>query len=107
MFTTNPHPSPQHMQWLVALHHMPTSVTALSCLSSLDSHRPSAGWLPQQLQQQLRSCSVVSGEDSHDDFKPKYKQEPVGEGDVDAVIKQDINSNKVFIYMKVRCSSIG
>jgi hypothetical protein len=62
----------------------------------------SAGWLPQQLQQQLRSFSVVSGDDSHDDFKPKYKQEPVGDGDVDAVIKHDINSNKVFIYMKVR-----
>ncbi|KAF6255947.1 hypothetical protein COO60DRAFT_1702577 [Scenedesmus sp. NREL 46B-D3] len=59
-----------------------------------------AGWLPQQLQQRLRSFSVVAGEDSHDDFKPKYKQEPVDEGDVDAAIKQDINGNKVFIYMK-------
>jgi hypothetical protein len=60
---------------------------------------PAAGWLPQQLQQ-LRCFSVVSGEDSHDDFKPKYKQEPVAAEDVDSVIKQDINSNKVFIYMK-------
>ncbi|WIA19076.1 hypothetical protein OEZ85_003730 [Tetradesmus obliquus] len=58
-----------------------------------------AGWLPQQLQQ-LRSFAVVSGDDSHDDFKPKYKQEPVAAEDVDAVIKQDIGSNKVFIYMK-------
>jgi hypothetical protein len=63
-----------------------------------------AGWLPQQLQQ-LRSFSIVSGDDSHDDFKPKYKQEPVAADDVDSVIKQDIGSNKVFIYMKASASA--
>eukprot|EP00775_Hariotina_reticulata_P005021 gene5021-5262_t len=50
--------------------------------------------------QQLRRYAVVSGEDSHDDFKPHYKQEPVPEPDVDDQIKKDISSHQVFIYMK-------
>eukprot|EP00878_Enallax_costatus_P003499 GHUV01003713.1.p1 GENE.GHUV01003713.1~~GHUV01003713.1.p1 ORF type:complete len:158 (+),score=50.86 GHUV01003713.1:191-664(+) len=53
-------------------------------------------YLPQL--QQLRQLAVVSGEDTHDDFKPKYKQEPVN--DAEEQIKQDISSNDVFIYMK-------
>jgi len=52
--------------------------------------------------QQLRRFAVVSGEDSHDDFKPQYKQEPVPEPDVNGQIKEDISSHQVFIYMKVR-----
>jgi hypothetical protein len=43
---------------------------------------------------------VVSGDDSHDDFKPQYKGEAVD--DAAATIKGDITSNQVFIYMKVR-----
>lgn len=41
----------------------------------------------------------MSGEDSHDDFKPKYKAEPAS--DVNSTIENDINSHDVFIYMKV------
>ena len=53
-----------------------------------------------QLQQQLqRHFAVVSGQDSHDDFKPKYKAEPVD--DVTSTIQNDISSHDVFIYMKV------
>lgn len=52
--------------------------------------------------QQLRRFAVVSGDDSHDDFKPHYKQEPVPEPDVDDQIKKDISSHQVFIYMKVQ-----
>jgi hypothetical protein len=52
------------------------------------------------LQQRLqRSFAVVSGEDSHDDFKPKYKSEPAS--DVNTTIENDIKNNDVFIYMKV------
>jgi hypothetical protein len=39
-------------------------------------------------------------DETHDDFKPKYKQEPVN--DVEAAIEADIASHPVFIYMKVR-----
>jgi hypothetical protein len=52
------------------------------------------------LQQQLRrSYAVVSGEDSHDDFKPKYKSQPAS--DINSTIEKDIKSHEVFIYMKV------
>lgn len=40
-----------------------------------------------------------TGEETHDDFKPKYKQQPAN--DVEEQIKKDVSSNKVFIYMKV------
>ena len=39
--------------------------------------------------------------DTHDDFKPKYKQEPVS--DAEATIKTDIAGHDVFVYMKVAC----
>lgn len=52
----------------------------------------------QQLQQ-LRQFAVVAGDDTHDDFKPKYKQEPVD--NVKEQIMRDIASNDAFIYMKV------
>eukprot|EP00877_Chromochloris_zofingiensis_P008107 jgi/Chrzof1/354/Cz01g12200.t1 len=39
-----------------------------------------------------------TGEETHDDFKPKYKQQPAN--DVEEQIKKDVSSNKVFIYMK-------
>lgn len=39
-------------------------------------------------------------DETHDDFKPKYKEEPVS--DVEATIQADIASHHVFIYMKVR-----
>lgn len=59
----------------------------------------SAALLLPQLQQRLRrGFSVVSGEDSHDDFKPKYKAEPVD--DATSTIEADIKGNEVFIYMK-------
>lgn len=51
------------------------------------------------LQRLRRGFAVVSGEDSHDDFKPKYKDEPVD--DAKTTIENDIKSNQVFIYMKV------
>jgi hypothetical protein len=37
--------------------------------------------------------------DTHDDFKPKYKEEPAG--DAEATIRQDISGHDVFMYMKV------
>jgi hypothetical protein len=43
--------------------------------------------------------AVHAGDDSHDDFKPKYKSEPVS--DAKSQIEKDIADNKVFIYMKV------
>ncbi|KAF8064519.1 GRXS15 [Scenedesmus sp. PABB004] len=45
-----------------------------------------------------RGLAVVPGDESHDDFKPRYKAEPVG--DVEAQIKADVADNQVFIYMK-------
>lgn len=64
----------------------------------------SAAFLLPQLQQRLRrGFAVVSGEDSHDDFKPKYKAEPVD--DVTSTIEADIKGNEVFIYMKVGATS--
>jgi len=48
--------------------------------------------------QQWRSMAVHAGDESHDDFKPKYKSEPVS--DAKTQIEKDIADNKVFIYMK-------
>lgn len=63
----------------------------------------SAACLLPQFQQRLRrGFAVVSGEDSHDDFKPKYKTEPAS--DVKSTIEHDINNHEVFIYMKVHDS---
>mmetsp|Transcript_26836 Transcript_26836/g.58532 ORF Transcript_26836/g.58532 Transcript_26836/m.58532 type:complete len:161 (+) Transcript_26836:71-553(+) len=39
-----------------------------------------------------------SASETHDDFKPKYKQEPIS--DVASKIKQDVESNTVFVFMK-------
>lgn len=50
-------------------------------------------------QQPLAQFATVSGEDSHDDFKPQYKGEPAS--DVQQQIKDDIKGSRVFIYMKV------
>lgn len=55
-------------------------------------------------QQAQRGFAVVSGEDSHDDFKPQYKTEPVS--DAADTIRSDISANEVFIYMKV-CMWLG
>jgi monothiol glutaredoxin len=55
-----------------------------------------ASYLPQL--QHLRHFAVVSGEDSHDDFKPVYKEEPVT--DAEQQIQKDITNHDVFIYMK-------
>lgn len=41
----------------------------------------------------------ASTEETHDDFKPKYKGEPA-EGDIAGQIKKDVTSNDVFIFMK-------
>jgi hypothetical protein len=49
------------------------------------------------------SCNQIHrlfSSDSHDDFKPKAKASPPPVGDVAALIKQDITSNDVFVYMK-------
>lgn len=40
----------------------------------------------------------TSSSDTHDDFKPKYKVEPVN--DVNELIKKDVTTNSVFLYMK-------
>jgi hypothetical protein len=63
-----------------------------------------AGHWPQAAaawQQQVLGFATTpdSGSETHDDFKPKYKAEPVA--DVNDTIKKDIDGNKVFIYMKV------
>ena len=44
-------------------------------------------------------ATVDSSHETHDDFKPKSKQEPA-KGDIEGVIKTDITSNEVFVYMK-------
>jgi hypothetical protein len=67
---------------------------------------PAGGWgAAAAWQQQRRGFAITpdSGSDTHDDFKPKYSAPPAG--DVDAQIKEDIGSNKVFIYMKVRAAA--
>jgi hypothetical protein len=60
---------------------------------------PAAAAAAACLQRLRRGFAVVSGEDSHDDFKPKYKTEPAS--DVNSTIENDIKSHEVFIYMKV------
>ena len=47
-----------------------------------------------------RCYATVDGSvETHDDFKTKFKQEPV-QSDVDSVIKADVTSSEIFIYMK-------
>jgi len=43
-------------------------------------------------------ASKVGTDDTHDDFKPQYKAEPVS--DVNKLIEGDVKSNTVFVYMK-------
>lgn len=77
-------------------HASPTATTNMHVCPCAGS----AACLLPHLQQRLRrSFAVVSGEDSHDDFKPKYKAEPAA--DVNSTIENDIKSHEVFIYMKV------
>ncbi len=45
-------------------------------------------------------ATVSSSDDTHSDFKPKYKEEAVQTSDVASIIKKDISSNAVFVYMK-------
>jgi monothiol glutaredoxin len=45
----------------------------------------------------VRAFSEKYETDTHDDFKPKYKGEPVS---VDELIKKDIAAHRVFVYMK-------
>ncbi|KAI8463697.1 MAG: thioredoxin-like protein [Monoraphidium minutum] len=62
--------------------------------------RQRAGWAPAAAWQQGRGFAIGAdtGSETHDDFKPKYKAEPVA--DVADQIRKDIASNAVFIYMK-------
>lgn len=53
-------------------------------------------------QRRAFAIGTVTSEDTHDDFKPKFKNPPTGDGDVESVIKRDVAEHKVFIYMKVR-----
>jgi hypothetical protein len=46
-----------------------------------------------------RSTIVPGHDDTHDDFKPRYKAEAAE--DVEDTIKNDISTHKVFLYMKV------
>ncbi len=50
-----------------------------------------------------RAFAIVpdTGDETHDDFKPQYKQPPVQEDSVEAQIRKDVTNNSVFIYMKV------
>jgi hypothetical protein len=52
--------------------------------------------------QQQRGFAIVTdtSDDTHDDFKPKYKGPPVD--DAEETIKKDISSHQVFLYMKAR-----
>lgn len=45
-----------------------------------------------------REFASIDSNDTHDDFKAKHKQE--GTADATAMIKSDITSNDVFLYMK-------
>lgn len=49
----------------------------------------------------LRSyASGTEADDMHDDFKPQFKEQRSGA--VDDIIRHDISTNKVLLYMKVR-----
>lgn len=69
------------------------------CVYMSSMHAGPAAAAAACLQRLRRGFAVVSGEDSHDDFKPKYKTEPAS--DVKTTIENDIKSYEVFIYMKV------
>jgi hypothetical protein len=49
----------------------------------------------------VRGLRYFSTDGTHDDFKPKLKEQPAQEHSVEDVINNDINTNEVFIYMKV------
>jgi hypothetical protein len=52
----------------------------------------------------LRSyASGTEGDDMHDDFKPQFKEQRSGA--VDDIIRHDISTNKVLLYMKVRLTA--
>ncbi|GAX75475.1 hypothetical protein CEUSTIGMA_g2918.t1 [Chlamydomonas eustigma] len=45
--------------------------------------------------------ATISGvEDTHDDFKPKYNEQPCKSDQAQDVIKADISTHPVFLYMK-------
>jgi hypothetical protein len=76
-------------------------------LHTLNAHtsHPTTAWLAAAQQQHQRAFAAIgtdTSDDTHDDFKPKFKNPPTADGDVEATIKKDIADNKVFIYMKVR-----
>ncbi|CAM9403640.1 unnamed protein product [Ectocarpus fasciculatus] len=57
----------------------------------------------QQQMQQRRRFAAASGEDedgSDDDFKPKRKAVPEGADEVSGLIKKQVESNPVMLYMK-------
>ena len=52
----------------------------------------------------LRSyASGTEADDMHDDFKPQFKEQRSGA--VDDIIRHDISTNKVLLYMKVRLTA--
>ncbi|CAM9890798.1 unnamed protein product [Ectocarpus sp. 12 AP-2014] len=58
---------------------------------------------PQQQMQQRRKFAAASGGDedgSDDDFKPKRKAVPEGADEVSDLIKKQVESNPVMLYMK-------
>ncbi|CAB1101111.1 unnamed protein product [Ectocarpus sp. CCAP 1310/34] len=58
---------------------------------------------PQQQMQQRRRFAAASGRDedgSDDDFKPKRKAVPEGADEVSDLIKKQVESNPVMLYMK-------
>ena len=48
-------------------------------------------------------ASGTEADDMHDDFKPQYKEQRSGA--VDDIIRHDISTNKVLLYMKVRLTA--
>lgn len=61
---------------------------------------PTAKGAQQQLWRRAYAIGTdTTGDETHDDFKPKYKAAPVD--DVEAQIKKDVASHDAFIYMKV------
>jgi monothiol glutaredoxin len=51
----------------------------------------------------FQRCTFASAsgvEETHDDFKPKYKEKPLTSDKAKDVIKADISTHPVFLYMK-------
>ena len=46
------------------------------------------------------AITTDTGEDTHDDFKPKQKTAPATAGDAASIIHEDVTSHDVFLYMK-------